>query len=273
METSYNSYNLDHIGLIAGMVDELGLELLIDTLIPQDQQQRHVSVGKCVKAMILNGLGFANRTLYLMPHYFKDKPVERLSGESIKAEYLNDDVFGRALDDIYNVGASNFYAQLAAQSVKRLRLSCKVGHLDSSTFHVDGDYNSRENAEELADRVIHITQGYSRDHRPDLNQVVLQLICENQAGIPLWMRAMSGNSNDSSDFREIIKTHLSQLEESIGMSIIIADSALYAKETLKELGDFAWITRVPETIGGVSELCQSWQWNGQRLSLSEYAKQ
>ena len=47
METSYNSYNLDHIGLIAGMVDELGLELLIDTLIPQDQQQRrHVSVGK-----------------------------------------------------------------------------------------------------------------------------------------------------------------------------------------------------------------------------------
>ena len=205
METSYNSYNLDHIGLIAGMVDELGLELLIDTLIPQDQQQRHVSVGKCVKAMILNGLGFANRTLYLMPHYFKDKPVERLSGESIKAEYLNDDVFGRALDDIYNVGASNFYAQLAAQS--------------------------------------------------------------------LWMKAMSGNSNDSSDFREIIKTHLSQLEESIGMSIIIADSALYAKETLKELGDFAWITRVPETIGGVSELCQSWQWNGQRLSLSEYAKQ
>ena len=84
------------------MVDELGLEeLLIDTLIPQDQQQRHVSVGKCVKAMILNGLGFANRTLYLMPHYFKDKPVERLLGEGIKAEYLNDDVFGRALDDIY----------------------------------------------------------------------------------------------------------------------------------------------------------------------------
>ena len=104
--------------------------------------------------------------------------------------------------------------------------------------------------------MIHITKGYSRDHRPDLNQVVLQLICENQAGIPLWMKAMSGHSNDSSDFRESIKAHLSQLEESVGMSIMVADSALYAKETFNELGDFGWISRVPETISGVSELCQ-----------------
>ena len=138
-ETSYNSYNLDHLGLISAMVDELGLEELVDTIIPQDQKYRHVSVGKCVKAMILNGLGFANRTLYLMPHFFKDKPIERLLGEGIKAEHLNDDKLGRAMDSISDCGTSNFYAQLAAQSVNRLGLSCEVGHLYSSTFHVDGD--------------------------------------------------------------------------------------------------------------------------------------
>jgi hypothetical protein len=32
--------------------------------------------------------------------------------------------------------------------------------LDSSTFHVDGDYNHRENAEDLAESVIHITRLY-----------------------------------------------------------------------------------------------------------------
>ena len=256
-DTSYNSYNLDHLGLISAMVDELGLVSLIDTLIPQDHKQRHVSVGTCVKAMILNGLGFANRTLYLMPHFFKDKPIERLLGEGIKAEHLNDDTLGRAMDSVCDYGTSNFYAQLAAQSVNRLGLSCEIGHLDSSTFHVDGDYNSRENAEDLAEGVIHITKGYSRDHRPDLNQVVLQLICENQAGIPLWMKASSGNSNDSSDFRETISTHLSQIKEIFGMKMMVADSALYAKKTLKELGEFCWMSRVPETIGGVSELCQS----------------
>ncbi len=100
IETSYTSYNLDHLGLIAALVDELGLVSLIDALIIQDHQQRQVSVGKCVKAMILNGLGFVNRTLYLMPHYFKDKPVERLLGEGIQAEHLNEDALGRALDSI-----------------------------------------------------------------------------------------------------------------------------------------------------------------------------
>jgi len=58
----------------SGMVDELGLSELIDTVIKQDHEQRQVSVGQCAKAMILNGLGFVNRALYLMPHFFKDKP-------------------------------------------------------------------------------------------------------------------------------------------------------------------------------------------------------
>jgi hypothetical protein len=68
-DSPYSSYNLDHLGLVAGMVDELGLPELIDTVIKQDHEQRQVSVGLCVKAMILNGLGFVNRALYLMPHF------------------------------------------------------------------------------------------------------------------------------------------------------------------------------------------------------------
>ena len=86
------------------MVDELGLPELIDTVIKQDHEQRHVSVGLCVKAKILNGFGFVNRTLYLMPLFFKDKPVERLLGEGVAAEHLNDDDLGRALDAIYVYG-------------------------------------------------------------------------------------------------------------------------------------------------------------------------
>ena len=51
-DTTYSSYNWDHLGLIAGMVDELGLPEMIDAVIKQDHDQRHVSVGLCVKAMI-----------------------------------------------------------------------------------------------------------------------------------------------------------------------------------------------------------------------------
>ena len=106
----------------------------------------------------------------------------------------------------------------------------------------------------MSESVIHITQGYSRDHRPDLNQVILQLICEHQAGIPLWMDALSGNSSDKESFRQTLNTHLKQLHAGVGLSLIVADSALYTAKTLQDLGDFPWITRVPETIGGTREL-------------------
>jgi len=67
----YQSSNLDHLGLVVGMYDELGIGDLLDQMISQDQEKRVVSIGQSVKAMVLNGLGFANQTLYLMPHFFR----------------------------------------------------------------------------------------------------------------------------------------------------------------------------------------------------------
>jgi len=69
------------------MFDELGIGIVIDKIIPQDIEQRNVSIGQAIKAMVLNGLGFANRSLYLVSHFFQDKPIERLIGEGVEAEH------------------------------------------------------------------------------------------------------------------------------------------------------------------------------------------
>ena len=63
--------------------------------------ESRVSVGTATVAMILNGLGFSNRQLYLVPQYFANKPVEHLLGAGISAEMLNDDCLGRTLDWLY----------------------------------------------------------------------------------------------------------------------------------------------------------------------------
>ena len=250
----YSSKLLEHLGLVAGMYDELGLGELVDRLIVQDGAKRKVSVGQAVKAMILNGLGFTNRALYLTPLFFQDKPVQRLVGEGIEAGQLNDDVLGRALDEIYTYDPSKLYSQCAAQAVNRLGLVCRFGHLDSTGFHTDGQYNSAEPAPE---GVIHITQGYSRDHRPDLNQVVLQLVCERQAGIPLLMETLSGNNSDKESFRDTVKTHIEQMQSDVALEYVSADSALYVAETLKEMSHFKWISRVPQTLNLAREIIHS----------------
>lgn len=74
------------------------------------------------------------------------------------------------LDRLYEFGVTELFTLMAQQAVKRLSLSPKVGHLDATSFHVDGTYNSED--ETAFEGVIHVKQGYSRDHRPDLNQVV-----------------------------------------------------------------------------------------------------
>ena len=242
----YCSKQLNHLGLVAGICDELGIVELINKLIPQDTEKRIVSAEQAVKAMILNGLGFANQALYLSELFFRDKPLGRLLGEGIEAKYLNDDMLGRTLDAIYEYGPSELYWLIALSVVRQLGLLCRFGHLDSSSFHVDGQYNSGASPEE---GVIHITQGYSRDHRPDLNQVVLQLLVEHQAGIPLQMQALSGNSSDKESFREKVTAHIEQMRGSLGIEYLIADSALYSAENLKALSTIKWITRVPETLG------------------------
>lgn len=250
----YESRNLDHLGLVAGIYDELGIGEAIDRLIPQDSEKRIVSVGQAVKAMVLNGLGFVNQRLYLVPQFFQDKPTQRLLGAGISPEHLNDDVTGRALETLYEHDVTLVYARVASQAVRRLGLKPRFGHMDTTSFHVDGQYNSGTDPEA---GVIHITQGYSRDHRPDLNQVVLELIAENQAGIPLWMEPLSGNCDDKTSLRATVKAHLGQLRTAEGLAYVVADSALYTAETLTELAGIAWITRVPETLSAAREAIQA----------------
>lgn len=242
---TYDTKNLDHLGLVAAQFEELGLVELINQVIPQDMDSRNVSIGHAVKAMVINGLGFANHTLYLMPEFFDDKPVDRLIGKGIVASDLNQNLLGRSLDSIYSFDATKLYSILSSSVVKKLELPCSSAHIDTTSFHVDGAYNSKREATE---GVVHITQGFSRDHRPDLNQVGLQLIVENQAGIPLMMKSLSGNESDKTSFKESINTHVKNIQVELGTEYLIGDSALYTADSLVSMNDIYWISRVPETL-------------------------
>jgi transposase len=238
---------LDHLGLVAGMFDELGIADVIDQATQHNPETRLVTVGHAVKAMVLNGLGFVNQQLYLVPMFFHHKPTHRLMAPGIEATHLNEDTGGRALDTLYDYGVTALYSLIATTAAQRLSFTPTFAHLDRASFHVDGRYNS---AEEPDAHVIHITRGYSRDHRPDLNQVMLDLIVEHQAGIPLLMQPLSGNTSDAIDFRHVVTEHISPLHTTYGTAYLVADSALYNEENLQQLAHTRskWITRVPATL-------------------------
>jgi transposase len=247
MEQTYRRQILDHLGLVAGTVDELGIGDVLDQATHQNPELRDLTVGEAVKAMVLNGLGFINHALYLVPRFFQNKPTSRLISPRVAPKQLNDDALGRALDTLYAYGVTELYSLIAATAVQRLGLAPRLVHLDSTSFHVDGRYNSDEEPDE---HVIHITRGYSRDQRPDLNQVMLDLIVEQQAGIPVLMKPLSGNNSDVQDFGQLITDHMAQLQITYGTTFLVADGALYSAENLQKLAETRtkWITRVPATL-------------------------
>jgi transposase len=260
-DTTYKSETLEHLGLVAGMFDELGIGELVDELVPQDLSQRKVSVGQALKAMVLNGLGFANRRLYLMPEFFRNKPTERLVGAGVSSEHLNDDALGKALDTLYGFGVTELYRSIAGRAAQRLGLGGEgggvmVGHLDTTSFHVDGRYNSDDDDEDFDENcgLIRVSRGYSREHRGDLNQVVLELITESQANLPMMMRPLSGNTSDKAAFEETIERHIGQLRSTGGGDtsvVVISDSAAFTRGCLKayQRQGLRWVMSVPSTVG------------------------
>ena len=247
MRANYVSKNVAHLGIVSGMIDELNLVSLLDGYLNTDGINRDVSLGLMIKALVLNGLGFNQRTLYMVTHFFSDKPIEHLLGEGITASQLNDTSLGRCLDAIHDYGCTTLYSNLAVSICKTLGLHPKIVHMDTTDFHVEGMYNSL--SKDVSEKEIHLCRGYSRDHRPDCNQVVLNLIVENQAGIVLHMEGLDGNKSDKTAFKETIKTYIGNLQEVYDIEYVVMDSAGYTEKTLQHCGDTVkWISRVPETL-------------------------
>ena len=245
MTASYSTKGLDHLGLVSGMCKDIGIAKFIDDAHPEQSQDKHLSYGQLVEAMILNGLGFVGRTLHMYPEYFAERPVERLIGQGVKAEHINDDALGRCLDKLYETGVSELFQGLSARTISHLNLPCEGLNLDSTSIHVDGEY--KDDSENTA---IKLVRGYSRDHRPELNQVVLNLITENQAGIPVYMQASSGNINDNEGFKNIVKQHIKSLKDAHESRYFIADAALYTAATIQSLDEQnqLFISRAPQKL-------------------------
>lgn len=259
--------NIDHLGIVAGIIDSIGIVEIINELIGVEKDEK-VNAGQVVKAMIINGLGFVSKPLYMFPEYFETIACEHLIGTGVKPEYLNDDKLGRVMDKLFIKGLDTIFFIIAVKAAQKFGVSLSTSHLDSSSIHVHGQYNTslpevifenqkignNQELEEIAvksPKEITITYGYSRDHRPDLKQFIIEMICSGDGDIPIFLKLASGNQADSSCFGQIAVEYHKQLEVN---SLMVADSALYTESNLKMMSDLQWLCRVPLSIKAAKSL-------------------
>src|SRR5436305_5901216 len=263
-EVAYQTERLDHLGIVAGVCQEAGIAEWLDK--QAADSRRSVSVGKATVAMVLNGLGFSNRQLYLVPQYFENKPVEHLLGEGITADMLNDDCLGRTLDWLCEHDVTTLFAGLALQARRRFGIAVQHLHIDTTSFSVSGDYATKEEGDPVP---LAITYGYSRDHREDLKQWMLALATTHDGDVPIFLKPLDGNSSDKEDLSAAVKAVMTQLRDQLPeeqeQRIAAFDSGGYSQANMKSYNDanIWWISRVPETStaakSALEEEREQWQ--------------
>jgi transposase len=114
----------------------------------------------------------------------------------VEAHHLNDDRLGRVLDKLYAVGTTALFMKVALQAVNRFEIDIQQRHLNATSLSVEGEYGSASEAastvppeakpdlETVAEPTpIRLCRGYSRDHRPDLKQFLMTLVCAADGGV------------------------------------------------------------------------------------------
>lgn len=237
--------NVGFLPIVSAYAARIGLVDEIDRLLHCEME---VSPGRVVLAMILDALS-GRSPLFRLEEFFADKDVELLLGEDIPVAKLNDDTAGRVLDRIAEVGTNVVMGGIAMGVVRSFALDLSHAHQDVTSHKVFGDYLLYE--EEGHTQPFVITEGFSRDHRPDLKQLTHNLLCVDH-GIPVYSKIMDGNASDKTINHRLIP-EMAKRMRSLGREVFIyvADSALVTEENLALIDDwdkgFLFVSRLPMT--------------------------
>jgi transposase len=254
--TSVRVERLDHLGLIASTIKGLGLIDMIDARLVPDAQEE-MTPGEAVAGMILNGLGFANKPLTLTPQFFANKPLELLFRQGVQAGMFNRFKLGRTLDEVHAYGCDVLFSELALAVCEQEGIAQRFHHLDTTSFSLSGDY-----VPESDEQAIRITHGYSKDHRPDLKQAVLELLVSQDGGVPMVSKSWDGNMSDTQIFKERAEAIIATFASAEAPGYLVADAKLYSEDTATSLSKLGFITRIPTTLKLVSQvISQALRWD------------
>jgi transposase len=229
---------------------------MIDTrLVPDDQEV--MTPGEAVAAMILNGLGFANRPLSFTPQFFANTPLDLLCREGIKTEMFNRFKLGRTLDEASAYGCDLLCEALALAICAHEGIDRRFNHRDTTSFSLTGAYvpDSDEHA-------IRLTHGDAKDHRPDLKQAVLALMVSQDGGIPCVSKRWDGNTADTQVFQQRAEAWRRAFKDTPSPRSRVADAKLACEDHATPLAKLGFLTRIPAPLKVVAQgMSQALQWD------------
>lgn len=161
-----------------------------DTILPWDQDRSRIAPSVLLLMLVINVLTHRN-PLYAVETWVATLPLDLLWGDGIQASQFNDDALGRVLEDVA-VHGPQLLATLGMRMQGVHQTLSDWLHSDTSAFSLMGDYPSATTGPTAP---VELTWGHSKDHRPDLRQIMMGVTMDAE-GCVLAGTMLSGNTSD-----------------------------------------------------------------------------
>jgi len=228
-ELELKTERLGPLPIINHFVEMLGLERLFDRFVP--------TTDKRVRLPYAKGLGVLLRSILVErePIYRQQETVETFSPEAFGlnkgwAQHVGDDAIGRSLDRLFDADRGALLTELVVSMTDVFNISFDEVHNDSTSIHFCGQYRAAKGRSIRGKHAPFITYGYSKDHRPDLKQLLFIMTTSADGGVPVQFRCEAGNQNDSRTHEETWDA-LCKVAGDSGF-LYVADSKLCNQEAL-----------------------------------------
>lgn len=219
---------LGPLPLVNHFIQRLGLEEMLDKYVPTDQ--RGSVSHACALGVLLRSIIVERDPIYRQNETVHEFAAGMFGIGNEEMQHLCDDRLGRALDRLFDADRTALLTDVALAVGRRFDVQFSEFHNDSTSVSVCGQYGAASGRSIRGRTAPAITYGHSKDHRPDLKQLLFILTMTEDAHIPIAFRCTDGNVSDSRTHIETWNT----LRTVAGRAdfLYVADSKLCSRENM-----------------------------------------
>lgn len=241
------THSIGGLPIINRLLKRMRLEELLHRNLPREDKRMKVGTARVV-LLLLKNLLVSREPVYGVAEWARNFAPELFDLEPNELDHLNDDRVGRCLERVFMALDTNLIMDVVTHVVAEFDVRLEELHNDSTTVSFFGGYPDAQSEQQLRNQLIPaITWGHSKDHRPDLKQLLYILTVSDDGGVPIYFEAASGNVVDDQTHQATWRL-LAELVQRPDF-VYVADCKLATTENMNEIARQGgrFITVLPAT--------------------------
>lgn len=187
---------LGALPIVEHVLGRLGVDDLLASYVVSTDRRIRLAPAKALGVLVRN-LCVSHQPVYALGEWAGGYDPALLGLDAGEVTMVNDDRAGRALASLFDADRASMLNRLALDAVRAFGIDCQTLHNDSTSIRLHGAYRGAGGAARGGKPTVAPARGFSKDHRPDLLQLVWILTVTADGPVPIAHRVCSGNVEDS----------------------------------------------------------------------------